>query len=538
MKKEKSIEKRIPLSRKINEKFKEIFGLSISNDLLDNGDSQYTETRLKESAKITVSFLVLLIASSVICTLGLLQSSTSVIIGGMIISPIMWPLMKVAFGISFEKVTYIRHAIFMLMLAILVGLISSTIITLISPLKSITPEILARTNPNILDIIIAIAGGLIAAIGISKPKISETLSGVAIATSLMPPLCVGGIGLALLDWKISLSGLFLFLENAVAIIFVAIVTFIILLKPIDRAMEIKRKGFMIVAALLLVISIPSMIFLFDQSTRLKTYTNIQEVININFKSISPSIRLSPAKIELVDGKTMDISFEALMPEDMSISYIEQERLRNDLERLTNKTINLEIYLQRIISTVKKEEIELQTKKDLAQKTLLELINGIDGSLIVNSFSFEKNDNGSSIKAMLIGEPGTLFTEEDRNKIEKDLSDKLGENILLNIEIIERKTLLAKPKVEEMYIKQRVSQLINSRRSEGVSILNVTVKKVDTPREISTLKNEYTINIEMKVLQGTLIEENLFHFIKNQLEAEFRRGFKLEIFINEYKNITI
>jgi uncharacterized hydrophobic protein (TIGR00271 family) len=538
MKKEKSIEKRIPLSRKINEKFKEIFGLSISNDLLDNGDSQYTETRLKESAKITVSFLVLLIASSVICTLGLLQSSTSVIIGGMIISPIMWPLMKVAFGISFEKVTYIRHAIFMLMLAILVGLISSTIITLISPLKSITPEILARTNPNILDIIIAIAGGLIAAIGISKPKISETLSGVAIATSLMPPLCVGGIGLALLDWKISLSGLFLFLENAVAIIFVAIVTFIILLKPIDRAMEIKRKGFMIVAALLLVISIPSMIFLFDQSTRLKTYTNIQEVININFKSISPSIRLSPAKIELVDGKTMDISFEALMPEDMSISYIEQERLRNDLERLTNKTINLEIYLQRIISTVKKEEIELQTKKDLAQKTLLELINGIDGSLIVNSFSFEKNDNGSSIKAMLIGEPGTLFTEEDRNKIEKDLSDKLGENILLNIEIIERKTLLAKPKVEEMYIKQRVSQLINSRRSEGVSILNVTVKKLDTPKDMSALKNEYTINIEMKVLQGTLIEENFFHFIKNQLEAEFRRGFKLEIFINEYKNITI
>ncbi|BFT94054.1 MAG: hypothetical protein MNSN_10630 [Minisyncoccus archaeiphilus] len=538
MKKEKSIEKRIPLSRKINEKFKEIFGLSISNDLLDNGDSQYTETRLKESAKITVSFLVLLIASSVICTLGLLQSSTSVIIGGMIISPIMWPLMKVSFGISFEKVTYIRHAIFMLILSILVGLISSTIITLLSPLKSITPEILARTNPNILDIIIAIAGGLIAAIGISKPKISETLSGVAIATSLMPPLCVGGIGLALLDWKISLSGLFLFLENAVAIIFVAIVTFIILLKPIDRAMEIKRKGFMIVAALLLVISIPSMIFLFDQSTRLKTYTNIQEVININFKSISPSIRLSPAKIELVDGKTMDISFEALMPEDMSISYIEQERLRNDLERLTNKTINLEIYLQRIISTVKKEEIELQTKKDLAQKTLLELINGIDGSLIVNSFSFEKNDNGSSIKAMLIGEPGTLFTEEDRNKIEKDLSDKLGENILLNIEIIERKTLLAKPKVEEMYIKQRVSQLINSRRSEGVSILNVTVKKLDTPKDMSALKNEYTINIEMKVLQGTLIEENFFHFIKNQLEAEFRRGFKLEIFINEYKNITI
>jgi len=538
MKKEKSIEKRIPLSRKINEKFKEIFGLSISNDLLDNGDSQYTETRLKESAKITVSFLVLLIASSVICTLGLLQSSTSVIIGGMIISPIMWPLMKVSFGISFEKVTYIRHAIFMLILSILVGLISSTIITLLSPLKSITPEILARTNPNILDIIIAIAGGLIAAIGISKPKISETLSGVAIATSLMPPLCVGGIGLALLDWKISLSGLFLFLENAVAIIFVAIVTFIILLKPIDRAMEIKRKGFMIVAALLLVISIPSMIFLFDQSTRLKTYTNIQEVININFKSISPSIRLSPAKIELVDGKTMDISFEALMPEDMSISYIEQERLRNDLERLTNKTINLEIYLQRIISTVKKEEIELQTKKDLAQKTLLELINGIDGSLIVNSFSFEKNDNGSSIKAMLIGEPGTLFTEEDRNKIEKDLSDKLGENILLNIEIIERKTLLAKPKVEEMYIKQRVSQLINSRRSEGVSILNVTVKKLDTPKDMSALKNEYTINIEMKVLQGTPIEENFFRFIKNQLEAEFRRGFKLEIFINEYKNITI
>jgi uncharacterized membrane protein len=207
---------------------------------------------------------------------------------------------------------------------------------MISPLKVINSEILARTNPNVIDIIIAIAGGFIAAIGISRPRISETLSGVAIATSLMPPLCVGGIGIALMDWKIFSSGIFLFLENAIAIIFVTTVMFIVLLKPIDRSAEIRKRGLILISSLLLVISIPSMIMLLDYSTELKTYAKIQEKIDSDFTSISPLIRTSPAKIEMLPDGKMNISLEVLMPEEVSISYLEQEKIKEDLESVTEK----------------------------------------------------------------------------------------------------------------------------------------------------------------------------------------------------------
>ncbi len=549
-----NIEK-LSILKKINKVIKDVSGISVSNDLKHEEDPNYTENRIKENAKITVSFLILLISSSVICTLGLLQNSAAVIIGGMIISPIMWPLMKVSFGISNGKITYIRYAIFLLVSSIIVGLFGSALITLVSPLKSITTEILSRTNPNLLDIIIAMAGGLIAAVGISRPKISETLSGVAIATSLMPPLCVGGIGLALLDWKIFLSGLFLFFENVIAIIFVATIVFIILLKPASRTVEIKKKGLMIVSGLLVLISIPSMFFLLSYSTELKTYTEIQKVIDENFREISPSIQVSPAKIEIMANNVIDIRFEALLPEDLTISYVEQEKMKSDLELLTKKTVNLEILLQRVISTIKKEQIEFEEKKKLAQSIFSDFINRIDASLSINSFILENNNNEKTIRVVLSGESGVVFTEENRDEIEKSLSEKLNEDILLNIEIVERKTLLAKPKLEEMSIKQRISQLITLKKDEGLEIQNIIVRKIDKKtslvkeviinedgeeqvKEVIIDNPDYIINIDLRVVENYDLDKEIFSFIRNQIEEEFKYKFSFNIFLNETKKISL
>ena len=153
--------------------------------------------QFSENAILSTSYVVLLIASSVICTLGLLQDSPAIVIGGMIISPLMWPLMKISAGISLARRNYISSALFLLLISIAISLASALLITLISPLKVLNVEILSRTQPTLIDIFIALAVGVVAALAVVLKKVSANLAGVAIAASLMPPLCVGGIGLAL-----------------------------------------------------------------------------------------------------------------------------------------------------------------------------------------------------------------------------------------------------------------------------------------------------------------------------------------------------
>ncbi|PJE61587.1 DUF389 domain-containing protein, partial [Candidatus Roizmanbacteria bacterium CG10_big_fil_rev_8_21_14_0_10_39_12] len=147
--------------------------------------------QFSENAILSTSYVVLLIASSVICTLGLLQDSPAIVIGGMIISPLMWPLMKISAGISLARRNYISSALFLLLISIAISLASALLITLISPLKVLNVEILSRTQPTLIDIFIALAVGVVAALAVVLKKVSANLAGVAIAASLMPPLCVG-----------------------------------------------------------------------------------------------------------------------------------------------------------------------------------------------------------------------------------------------------------------------------------------------------------------------------------------------------------
>ncbi|QQS44203.1 DUF389 domain-containing protein [Candidatus Roizmanbacteria bacterium] len=103
-------------------------------------------------------------------------------------------------------------------------------------------EILTRTQPTLLDIVIALSAGTVAAFAIVQKRISSSLAGVAIATSLMPPLCVGGIGLALLNPKIASGGLLLFIANVVSIIFVSIFVFRIVGIETHGSQKLQKTG--------------------------------------------------------------------------------------------------------------------------------------------------------------------------------------------------------------------------------------------------------------------------------------------------------
>lgn len=154
-----------------------------------------------------------LIFAIFIASIGLNINSTAVIIGAMLISPLMGPIMGIGLGAAILDIRLIKKAFKNLLFATIVALISSSIYFFISPLHEAKSELLARTNPTIWDILIALFGGLTGIIAGSRKNGGNAIPGVAIATALMPPLCTAGFGLATGNWHYMAGAFYLYIIN-------------------------------------------------------------------------------------------------------------------------------------------------------------------------------------------------------------------------------------------------------------------------------------------------------------------------------------
>lgn len=167
--------------------------------------------------------LWILICAIFIASIGLNVNSTAVIIGAMLISPLMGPIIGIGLGIGIYDIALIRKAIKNLAIAVIISVITSTIYFLITPLSDAQTEILARTTPTLWDVMIALFGGFAGIIASSREDKSNAIPGVAIATALMPPLCTAGYGLATGQWNFFFGAFYLFSINCVFITFATVV---------------------------------------------------------------------------------------------------------------------------------------------------------------------------------------------------------------------------------------------------------------------------------------------------------------------------
>jgi len=167
----------------------------------------------------------ILIFSVFVASIGLNVSSTAVVIGAMLISPLMGPIVGVGLAIAINDIDTLRRSLINLGVMVGLSVLAATLYFWASPLTELTPELEARTAPTILDVLIAIFGGLALIVAKSKKgTMPNAIAGVAIATALMPPLCTVGYGIAVWEPDFFLGALYLFSINA---IFIALSTFIV-----------------------------------------------------------------------------------------------------------------------------------------------------------------------------------------------------------------------------------------------------------------------------------------------------------------------
>jgi uncharacterized hydrophobic protein (TIGR00271 family) len=200
-----------------------------------------------------------------VASLGLNINSTAVIIGAMLISPLMGPIMGVGLGMGINDVGMLRKSVYNYLVATIVALSTSTLFFLISPLSDAHSEILARTSPNIYDVLIAFFGGLAGIVATSSKLKGNVIPGVAIATALMPPLCTAGYGLATLQFSFFFGAFYLYIINTV---FIALATLLIvrfLHFPIKQlhTQESETRAKRIVWIVVMITLIPSIYFGYD-----------------------------------------------------------------------------------------------------------------------------------------------------------------------------------------------------------------------------------------------------------------------------------
>ncbi len=193
-------------------------------DLSDYIDVDAASESIKENVPFRGPNIVILFCAIMIASVGLNVNSIPVVIGAMLISPLMGPIMGFGLALGTNDTTLLWRSLKNLAIMVGISILTATFYFLVSPLDMEHPtELLARTNPTIYDVLIAFFGGLAGILETSRKKTGTVLSGVAIATALMPPLCTVGYGLATLQGSYFFGALYLFFINFT---FITLATFL------------------------------------------------------------------------------------------------------------------------------------------------------------------------------------------------------------------------------------------------------------------------------------------------------------------------
>ena len=250
---------KMPLLMKMNMKnFKKVLN-KYFNLLPDKENEQAVIEQVKGSIAFRGTNLWILMFAILIASLGLNVNSTAVIIGAMLISPLMGPIIGMGLSVGISDTELLKHALKNYGVATLISVVTATAYFFLSPLSEAQSELLARTSPTLYDVLIAFCGGAAGVLALTTKSKGQVIPGVAIATALMPPLCTAGYGLATAQWSYFFGAFYLFFINSV---FIATATFLgvklLRFHSVQKAdSEAARRGRRVISCVVLITLIPA-----------------------------------------------------------------------------------------------------------------------------------------------------------------------------------------------------------------------------------------------------------------------------------------
>lgn len=249
----------------------------------DAADEQVVTDGIRQGVEFRGAKLWILVLAVFVASLGLNTNSAAVIIGAMLISPLMGPIIGMGLGAAIYDFDLLRRSFRSYLIATAFSIITATLYFLVSPFSEAQSELLARTSPTIYDVLIALCGGLagIIALGSKSQRSGNVIPGVAIATALMPPLCTVGFGFSIGNLQYAAGALYLFVINT---IFIALATFIgasfiMRFKKMSELTDTgRRRSRRIITLLTIFTIVPSVILTIDMVRENKFKRHVNEFL--------------------------------------------------------------------------------------------------------------------------------------------------------------------------------------------------------------------------------------------------------------------
>lgn len=297
-----------------------------------------------EGKNFDIVYFAMLVLACLIALLGLLLNSPAVVIGAMLISPLMGPILACGLALTTADWQIGKKAARNVALSVFEAVLIATIAIRLSPLREATPEILARTNPNLMDLLIAFFSGTAGTVALSSRKAAMTiLPGVAIATAVVPPLATIGYGIGTLQWSLASGALMLFLTNFAAIVLSAGLVFLAVgVRPqkinADRQKFLSRHRIAIAALILTGLSIPLMETLGSAAQQARIRREVDALIR---SRILQSQQRQVDSVKLQIGKDY-LAVTATVQTVRFIQPQEVQALKTELTAMVGRPVRLEI----------------------------------------------------------------------------------------------------------------------------------------------------------------------------------------------------
>ncbi len=277
---------------KWNERLAYAFEKIALMDQSNEGKEEISRTVVEDS-KVDLLYWSQIVLSALIATLGLLQNSVAVVIGAMLLAPLFIPLQALAFAITEGKSSLFWRALGVIVASSILSVGIAMFVVLLVPLQVETSEILARVSPNIYDLFIAAFSAVIALLALVYKRLSQSVAGVAMAASLMPPLGVIGIQIGFGNIEKALGATLLYTTNIVAIILVGVLMFILYgFHPHkEKSYSVIARG-MFLLVVTVGLSVPLVASIQAQQSRISLYNTVEDQLDNSLAVVIPSGEIS------------------------------------------------------------------------------------------------------------------------------------------------------------------------------------------------------------------------------------------------------
>lgn len=322
---------------------------SLVNLRLGEEDKDIVLRNVKGSIPFKGSNLWILACAIVVASVGLNVNSTAVVIGAMLISPLMGPIVGAGFALGIYDFNLLKKSLFNLIIATFVGLVVSTIYFWLSPFKEEQSELLSRTSPTFYDVLIAFFGGLVGVIAVTRVDKGNPIPGVAIATALMPPLCTAGYGIAIGKGEYFAGAMFLYTINCT---FICIATYIMvkyLNYPASQQLNEKetKKVNRIITIITILMILPSIYFAYRFLQEQQFKKTLSQFITKEFEEKGNTI---------IFQKT---SYQT-SPKRVELAFLDRKFTSSDIDSINKKLVKYNLNNTQII--IRQDSAFLAAKK--------------------------------------------------------------------------------------------------------------------------------------------------------------------------------